>query len=76
MSDLKNTIKMIMKYISKKNRSPNVQLSNCEVIIIKQDLFFKNHINNTLARSYSNDKLTDLYSDYCVNNFEKKYNSI
>jgi len=71
MSDLTNTIKMIMKYISKKRRSPEVQLSNCKVITIKQDLFFKNHINKSLNRSFSNDKLQDLYSNYCEDNFSE-----
>ena len=66
MSDLTQTIKLIMEYISKKNTRDinNSSINNSQkafIITIKKDLFFKNHLN----------KLVDLYTDYCKDNFTK-----
>ena len=72
MADLKKTIKLIMKYLTNKSESTDeVDLTKCYVLTIKKDLFFKNHIRNSLEKSYSNNKLNDLYTDYCKDNFAK-----
>ena len=72
MNDLKKTIKMIMNYISKK---PDLQHEDegaeCYILTIKKDLFFRNHIRNSLEKSFSNKKLSDLYNIYCKKNFTK-----
>ena len=71
MSDLTHTIKLIMNYISRKH-VPEIETNEgCLIVNIKKGLFFRNHISKSLERVYSNDKLTDLYSNYCKNNFKK-----
>ena len=64
MSDLKNTITMIMKYISNKKSTTEKKNFNSIKTTIKKDLFFKNHINVSLEKSYSNDKLNEIYINY------------
>tara|TARA_B110000208_G_C11788618_1_gene436577 strand:+ start:1673 stop:1876 length:204 start_codon:yes stop_codon:yes gene_type:complete len=67
MSDLKNTIKMIMKYISNKKTPPDEKIFNSIKTTIKKDLFFKNHINVSLEKSHSNEKLNESYINYRLN---------
>ena len=71
MSDLMKTIKMIMSYISNKHNNDTDEINSkaCYILTIKKDLFFKNHVRKSLERSYSNDKLNDLFKSYCEDNF-------
>ena len=76
MSDLTQTIKLIMEYISKKNTRDinNSSINNSPktfIITIKKDLFFKNHLSKSMDQVYKNNKLVDLYTDYCKDNFTK-----
>ena len=73
MSDLMKTIKMIMNYISNKKENNTEQIDNkaCYILTIKKDLFFKNHVSKSLEKTYSNDKLNDLFKSYCKDNFSE-----
>ena len=72
MSNLKKTIKLIMKYLTNKTEPiEETDMTKFYILTIKKDLFFKNHINNSLEKSFSNDKLNELYTDYCKDNFTK-----
>lgn len=71
MSDLMKTIKMIMSYISNKQNNDTGEINSkpCYILTIKKDLFFKNHVRKSLERSYSNDRLNNLFKSYCEDNF-------
>ena len=73
MSDLNHTIKLIMDYISKKKRYEinhyNINPHNSTRITIKKDLFFRNHMSKSMDQVYKNNRLTNLYNNYCKNNF-------
>ena len=64
MSDLKDTIKMIMKYISTKQSSSNNKDLNTIKSSIKKDLFFKNQVGLSLEKSHSNENLNETYQKY------------
>jgi len=74
MSDLTHTIKLIMDYIAKKESfemNSNINPQHA-LITIKKDFFFKNHMGKSLEQIYKNNKLDNLYTNYCKNNFTKK----
>ena len=63
MNDLKDTIKMIMKYISTKQNSSNKDFNTIKSNI-KKDLFFKNQVGLSLEKSHSNENLNETYQKY------------
>jgi hypothetical protein len=77
MSDLSHTIKLIMDYISKKKTTRDINCNSINnsqkdfIITIKKDLFFKNHLSKSMDQVYKNNKLGDLYTSYCKDNFTK-----
>lgn len=75
MSDITYTIKLIMDYIAKKKhtdiKNNSINSPGSFIITIKKDMFFKNHLSKSMEQVYKNNKLNDLYNNYCKDNFTK-----
>lgn len=64
MTDIRNVITLIMKYIDHcKDNMPELN-SNITDIVVYKHLLFKNQLNYSLQRKYSCDRLDEMYTSY------------